>query len=162
MITKTSKIIPFNPASNFVPAKEIQRRLEAATGYDKRRVRAYAHDESMKCIDLIVSCPRVSIKKVEQFAKSFRTDESGQIVDVVTTKYVDDSDALRLAGEAYEIVMALTQPGQCRTASNGATVNCIGPDFVVSRDGENPRYGGDRELNLSKKCRTLALAIARS
>lgn len=162
MITKTSKIIPFNPASNFVPAKEIQRRLEAVTGYDKRRVRVYSHDESMRCIDLIISCPRVSIKKVEQFAKPFRTDESGQIVDIVTTRHVDDSDALRFAGEAYEIVTALTQPGHCRTASNGATVNCVGPDFVVSRDGENPRYGGDRESNLSKNCRPLALAIARA
>lgn len=161
---KPNKITPFPSESTarFVSAKEIQKRLQAVTGYDKNRVRVRAHDASMKYIDLIISCPIVSVKKVEQFAKSFKTDKNGQSIDVVTTRHVDDSDARRFSGEANEIVMALTQPGQCRTATNGATVNCVGLDFLVSRDGGESRYGGDRYSNLSSGCRPLALAIARS
>ena len=155
--------------SKWLEASELRGLLKQNLGYSSKQVSVSARN-SRQYLTVTVRDPKVDLARVEAFAKSLSTWSmamdnvvTGQSITVTTTGDVDDAHAAPFVEEAFEIAFAAREPGFIRTASNGVFVMHQGFDFVVSRGlNGNPRFGGSRDSAMSKRSKTLALAIARA
>lgn len=166
-----AEIFQFARSSNsLLSPKKIRKLIEKNLGYSVDQIQI-SHSSGKEFIDLTISDPLVDVARVEHFAKCLRTwnadqggEQSGQHIEVMTTRAVNLSHAAEFMAEAAQIAFELTQPGQSKTASNGAVIHCVGFDFFVYQGNEDggPRYyGGERDSILTKTTHPLAWAISK-
>ncbi len=155
-------------SSDWLDASAVRALLKQNLGYTARQVSVSCR-HSRQYLTITIRDASVDIARVEAFAGSLETwsmatDDvvTGQSFEVTTSSEVDKAHAAPFIDEAFDIALGLIEPGQFKTASNGAVVISQGFDIIVQRGTSRPHFAGSRDYAVRKDGHQLALAIARA